>query len=445
MTDRPRPHRRRARVFAVAAAALLAAALLVVASSPANAATVTRYVLTAFTNNSESNLYVYTSSNGVNFSLLRGPAYTPPSGLIRDPSVLKHTDGRYYIVYTTNWTGTEFGIASSSDLLTWTFVRNVPVQVSGTVNTWAPEWFVDPADGSVNVIVSLSTGSYGPFTAYRFRALNSTFSSWAAPVQLSGIGPNYIDTFIVRSGSTYHAFSKNETTKYIEHATASSLNGPYTWVGTGNWAGWGSGVEGPAIVAQTDGTWRIYMDGYSVGRYYTATSSNLNSWSARSEVPGGLSGVIRHGTVLRETVQTGESFTSTAVAQHSSKCMDVPNNTAATQLQQYACNGQARQSFQFQPVGADTYRIVNTGNGLCVDVDGGSSTNNARIIQWTCNGAGNQTFQLNQVATGIYRLIATHSGKCVDVTSGSTADAAKLIQYTCGSGSNQRWTLPGHS
>ena len=82
-------------------------------------------------------------------------------------------------------------------------------------------------------------------------------------LQLRGIGPNYIDTYIVKSGGTYHAFSKNETTKYIEHATATSLTGPYTWVGTGNWAGWGSGLEGPALVRLPDHRWRIYFDNYS--------------------------------------------------------------------------------------------------------------------------------------------------------------------------------------
>jgi hypothetical protein len=50
------------------------------------------YVFTAFTSKSESNLYVYTSNDGTNFSLLKGPAYTPPSGLIRDPSVILHTE-----------------------------------------------------------------------------------------------------------------------------------------------------------------------------------------------------------------------------------------------------------------------------------------------------------------------------------------------------------------
>lgn len=50
------------------------------------------YVFTAFTSASESNLYVYTSNDGTTFKLLKGPTYTPPSGLIRDPSVILHTE-----------------------------------------------------------------------------------------------------------------------------------------------------------------------------------------------------------------------------------------------------------------------------------------------------------------------------------------------------------------
>jgi hypothetical protein len=51
-----------------------------------------RYIWTAFTSNSESNLYVYTSSDATTWTLLAGPTYTPPSGLIRDPSVMYHTE-----------------------------------------------------------------------------------------------------------------------------------------------------------------------------------------------------------------------------------------------------------------------------------------------------------------------------------------------------------------
>lgn len=50
------------------------------------------YVFTVFTSVSESNLYVYTSDDGTNFNLLKGPTYTPATGLIRDPSVILHTE-----------------------------------------------------------------------------------------------------------------------------------------------------------------------------------------------------------------------------------------------------------------------------------------------------------------------------------------------------------------
>lgn len=50
------------------------------------------YVFAVFTSTSESNLYIYTSTDATNFALLKGPAYTPPTGLIRDPSIILHTE-----------------------------------------------------------------------------------------------------------------------------------------------------------------------------------------------------------------------------------------------------------------------------------------------------------------------------------------------------------------
>jgi hypothetical protein len=89
------------------------------------------YVFTTFTEASESNLYVYTSSDATTWSLLAGPTYTSPSGLIRDPNVMLHTDEKYCIACvsalqnretvsdspvptdTTDWTGTNLAIAVS--------------------------------------------------------------------------------------------------------------------------------------------------------------------------------------------------------------------------------------------------------------------------------------------------------------------------------------------
>ncbi|GAA3928136.1 glycoside hydrolase family 43 protein [Actinoplanes auranticolor] len=281
---------------------LAAAALTAVTTRPAAAAgPAPHYLMTAFTNSSESNMYVYDSSNATNYDLIRANAFTPPSGLIRDPSIMRHTDGYYYVVYTTNWTGNTIGFARSADHVTWTFLRNVTVGLNGaTGSTWAPEWFKD-TDGSVHVIFSASTtGTAGQFQPYKITATNGDLSAWSARTPI-GIPANHIDTFVVKSGSTYHAFVKNETTKYIEHATAGSLTGPWTFTGTGNWAGWGSGLEGPALVQLPNGSWRLYFDQYGAGRYYYADSSDLNTWSAKTELPG-LSGTARHFTVLRENV-----------------------------------------------------------------------------------------------------------------------------------------------
>ncbi|KOX24020.1 arabinofuranosidase [Saccharothrix sp. NRRL B-16348] len=279
----------------------VAASLLVHQPAAHAAGPVPHYVMTAFTNSSESNMHVYDSPNATDFTAVRANAYTPPSGLIRDPSVIRHTDGYYYIVYTTNWTGNTIGFARSADYTTWTFLRNVTVGLNGsTGSTWAPEWFKD-TDGSVHVVFSASTaGTAGQFRPYRITATNSSLSAWTSPTPL-GIPANYIDSFIVKVGGTYHNFLKNETTKYIEHATATSLNGPWQFVGTGNWAGWGSGLEGPALVQLPDGRWRLYFDQYGNKRYYYADSSNLSAFGAKVELPG-LSGTARHFTVLRENV-----------------------------------------------------------------------------------------------------------------------------------------------
>ncbi|KAF5311549.1 hypothetical protein D9758_017934 [Tetrapyrgos nigripes] len=264
------------------------------------------YVFTAFTDASESNLYVYTSQDGTNFNLLKGPAFTPPSGLIRDPSVILHSDGLYYIAYTTNWDGTNFAIARSSDLLTWTVHATISTasSVVTPVNTWAPEFFKDPKTGKLNIVVSLSTGSFGPFLPYVFTATDSTLTRWSGPVVMSGIsnaGLGYIDTFPVFFNNQYHIFTKAESNgqKYIEHAVASSLTGPYRFVQQGDFAGWGQ-AEGPCVTVLPNGSFRLLADGFNSGKYIYSDSSDLTNWSAFRTLPNGLSGFVRHGTVLKQ-------------------------------------------------------------------------------------------------------------------------------------------------
>lgn len=266
------------------------------------AATASTYTMTAFTDKSESNMYVYESDDGTNFGLIKGPAFTPPSGLIRDPSIMRAADGKYWVTYTTNWAANTIGFAVSTDREHWNFSHTYTIPVTNLTESWAPEWFID-TDGSVNIIVSLRKSTDGGnFTPSLITAKNAQFNNWSAPVALRGLSPNYIDTFVTKIGSTYHAMVKNETSKYIEYATATTLAGPWTFKGTGNWAGWGSGNEGPSLLKLDNDNWRILFDCYSCNpkKYYYSDSSDLKTWSTKTELPR-LSGFVRHLTVLKES------------------------------------------------------------------------------------------------------------------------------------------------
>jgi hypothetical protein len=304
---------------------VVAGLLVAVPGSSGAAPPAWRYTMVAFSNASDRDMDVYESGDGTGFQPVRQSAFRPPSGLVRDPSIFRHTDGFYYVTFTTV-DGANIGFARSSDRTNWTPLGSWPVPFccaflpgtgdgtgsagpagfSGsagfkdgpslspfTTKAWAPEWFVD--GDRVNVIVSLSTG--GGFVPYLMTALEPSLRLWSLPVPLAGIGADHIDTTVVKVGSTYHAFTKNETKKVIEHAVASSVTGPYSFVPAGNW---GSLTEGPALVQLPNGAWRIYLDAYTEGKYlYSDSTDGLNTWSPLRELPG-LSGTVRHFGVMRE-------------------------------------------------------------------------------------------------------------------------------------------------
>lgn len=162
---------------------------------------------------------------------------TPLNGLLRDPSPIYHKNN-YYIAHTTGWEGRNFALAKSTNLVDWALHTTVAVPDSLITRTWAPEFFKDPRTGKTHIIVSLGE-TLSDFEAYLYTATDDTFLSWSGPQLMTGIGPNYIDTFVLYKASAdgtykYHAFSKNESAKYIEHATSQSLTGPWTFVQTGN-------------------------------------------------------------------------------------------------------------------------------------------------------------------------------------------------------------------
>ncbi|GAA2587806.1 hypothetical protein GCM10010435_77650 [Winogradskya consettensis] len=261
---------------------------------PAAAATTLVYATFKGDAAADEELWIYQSTNGgTSYSTLVDTNFRGPTGVLRDPSILKY-NGKYYAAYTVqSWTtnSTYFAIASSTNLSTWTNIATINSGIANTQYTWAPEFYV--GDGGVKIIASVgATTCTACFRPYVYTAQNTALTSWSGPAQMWGLGTNHIDTFVVKSGSTWHAFTKNETTKYIEHWTTTA-NLTEGWVNKGTL--WASGYEGPSLVRLDNGSWRIYVDKYTNGGVWTATSTDLNTWTGLSAVT--CSG-CRHGTAI---------------------------------------------------------------------------------------------------------------------------------------------------
>ncbi|MBV1856433.1 RICIN domain-containing protein, partial [Catellatospora tritici] len=315
---------------------LLVGGGLVAVASPAAAASGYLYATFRGDGAADQELWVYQSTDGTNFTTFADTNYQGPSGVLRDPSIINH-NGTYFIAYTVqSWTtnSTYFNIASSTNLTTWQHVASVNSGIADTKFTWAPEFYVEGS--TVRVIASVAqTTCSNCFRPYVYTAQNSALTSWSGPAAMGGLDANHIDTFVVRSGSTYHAFVKNETSKYIEHWTSTtSLTSGWTSAGSL----WTSGYEGPAVTQLANGTWRIYVDKYTNGGIWSATSSDLNSWSGLSSV---ACAGCRHGTVLPVAALPAAAPYYQITARHSGKVMDVVGGSTANsaEVKQYAWNG----------------------------------------------------------------------------------------------------------
>jgi hypothetical protein len=373
-------------------------AVLLAGSPPATATT---YIFATFKGDDAAGmkLSIYTSTDSINFTLLSDTGFGGNTSYIRDPSIMKYTDGKYYIAYTDPMTASccnpedHFGIAVSSDLIHWSDLTTVKAGVPSVSRTWAPEWYVE--GGVVRIIANIDTGSELPdFEPYAFTAQNSELTQWSGPTVL-GIGPDYIDTYVAKLGSTYHAFIKSETTRYLEHATAPSLTGPWTFVGKNDWAGWGSGLEGPAIVQLDNGQYRMYVDPQSGGvPCQTMTSSDLNTWSARASIPGTAGTVIRHGTVIRDAAGLGSNGYFTA-AGGSSGTGGAPGSGGATATGGSSGSGGVKGGST--GTGGSTASGGSSGSG---GVKGGSTSSGGSPATGGSATVGGSTLTGGSIATG---------------------------------------------
>ena len=119
-------------------------------------------------------------------------------------------------------------------------------------------------------------------------------------------------------------------------------------------------------------------------------------------------------------------------------CVDVSGASTANNaaIDQWGCksSGQSNQEFQFNPVSGGYGELQNQNSGLDINVSGASTALQAPIIQWTQDGAANALWLPIQLSDGSWQFQNKNSGLCLDVTYGSGTAGQQLDQWTCKSG-----------
>ncbi|HEX5719233.1 MAG TPA: RICIN domain-containing protein, partial [Thermoanaerobaculia bacterium] len=119
-----------------------------------------------------------------------------------------------------------------------------------------------------------------------------------------------------------------------------------------------------------------------------------------------------------------------------------------------ASNPYEGQTFSFRPLGAPgsnyfqilpdtTAGSANPYEGKCVDVGGNTTTMGAALVLYQCLGPSqwNQIWNIVPISgqPPWFAAIAVHSNQCMDVEGQSTANGARIQQWGCYWGGNQQW------
>ncbi|MFI7336906.1 RICIN domain-containing protein [Streptomyces sp. NPDC050085] len=213
----------------------------------------------------------------------------------------------------------------------------------------------------------------------------------------------------------------------------------------GNWALTNANANNHTDDSTFSGNW------YNGGNTYVATGPPHNNVLTGNVQVGGTSWPQGALDVIQQAgVQAsgGGGFPTgyhRLVIGNDSLCLDVYGNSASAgaAIDQWTCNGQSNQQFQFVP-GAGGYGQLQAQNsGLVVAVAGGSTTaGTPDIVQQAASGATGALWRPVRQSDGSYSFQNQNSGLCLDVHGGGGNLGQQLDQWPCKNtaGSNQDFT-----
>lgn len=231
------------------------------------------------------------------------------AGQINAPQAFVYNSKYYFHVSTANDENINLydwliGLSDSTGLITTIATIDWSSQISGLKACYSGEWFQE-ASGTVHLFVPCSGGnSINNMAIYETHALDTTLTTWSNPAAVTVNESNIYDPKVWLIDGTYYMWLSNQSTRYVELATASTLLGPYTMQLTGNWAGWGNNKEGPTMYSTGPSTWRLAVESIFSTPNHVMYYSDCNkldllscTWTALQ--PWTEDHNYRHGSVLK--------------------------------------------------------------------------------------------------------------------------------------------------
>jgi GH43 family beta-xylosidase len=386
-----------------------------------------------------------------------------------DPSVYKHTDGYYYLTYSSpafdrialRRATTIQGLRSAPETVIWT--RHASGEMSA--NIWAP--WLDHVDG--RWYVYFAAAQAGNAFNHRLYALSNvaanpvTASGWSEQGKIALNWESFsIDaTTFAHNGMRYMVWAqKDPATDGNSNLYIAAMNGPMAISGTQvrlsrpeyDWERVGHSVNEAPAVLQHGGKVFITYSGsatdanYKMGLLTAAAGANLldpAAWS-KSATPvfqsSEANGVYGPGS-NSFTTDTDGSVVNFYNARNYKGILGEPlaDPNRATYAQTVNWNADGSPDFGV-PTGPGTpMTLVNRNSGKCADVQQPNLQNGANVGQYGCNGGNWQRWHLIDLGNGYHEILSLNSGRVLDVAGASAANGGDVIQYDWHGGSNQQW------
>ena len=226
-------------------------------------------------------LSILASNDGVDFTSVASETWTPPGGVLRDPALVRHSDGRYYLAYANGADGV--GLAHSGNLRQWEFVRDLPA--GGALK---PGWVRDRV-GRLHLVLASASGA-------QVVTPDAAFKDWPAARPLEGLA-GHAGAVVLADGDGYLAVARAPQGGQLVLARALALDGP--WRVESTLAGFGKDVT-PSALVRHGSALRLYGSDAQARAWHADSADGGRTWGERRFLKGTAAMVAGFGAMQDE-------------------------------------------------------------------------------------------------------------------------------------------------